>query len=232
VGNGTNAATLELRGGQHVFSSNVVIAGPSRLMGHGTIIGTLTVGTNGILAPGESIGTLALSNSPVWRGITLLRIGKDGSALTNDQIQVANGLTYGGSLSVSNIGPTGLTLGDRFKLFDAGAYAGSFTQLSLPSLGAGLGWTNRLLADGSIGVVATRLPRVATITLSGTNVVITGTNGTANSPYTVLTSTNVVLALSNWTSVATYQYGPSGEFSFTNAIEPQVPQRFYLLRSP
>src|SRR5262249_43807657 len=132
VGDGVQSATLELRGGTHLFSSNIVIAGKSRLVGHGTVVGTLTVQTNATLAPGESFATLVLSNSPLWRGATILKISKDGSTLTNDQIQVAGALTNGGSLSVSNVGPSALTPGDRFKLFDAGSYAGSFALLSLP----------------------------------------------------------------------------------------------------
>jgi hypothetical protein len=38
--------------------------------------------------------------------------------------------------------------------------------------------------------------------------------------------------LSNWTSIATNQFGASGEFSFTNGITPGTPQSFFRIRTP
>ena len=88
--------------------------------------------------------------------------------------------------------------------------------------------------NGSIEIigVAVAQPRFSGITQAGTNVIISGTNGTPNAFYAVLTSTNVALPLSNWVSLATNQFGPAGEFSFTNAVVPGIPHRFFRLRSP
>ena len=152
--------------------------------------------------------------------------------LTNDQIQVAGPLTYGGSLTVSNVGPAALTAGNSFQLFSAAGYGGTFAALTLPALEAGLSWTNKLLVNGSIEVIGVALPKFSTISLSGTNVVITGANGVSNAPYAVLTSTNVALPMSNWVSVATNQFDSSGNFSFTNGIAPGIPQRFFRIRTP
>jgi T5SS/PEP-CTERM-associated repeat protein len=232
VGNGMTAAKLDLRGGTHLFANNLVIVSNASLVGNGSITGTVTVQTGGTLAPGSSVGALLLNNSPNLQGATIMEIGKSGSLLTNDQIQVAGILTYGGSLTVSKIGPTVLAAGDRFQLFSAGGYSGLFAALSLPPLDTGLGWTNRLLVDGSIEVIGPPPLGFAGINLSGTNVIITGTNGGPNTTYTVLTSTNVALPLSNWVSIATYQFGPGGDFSFTNVIDPETPQRFFRIRTP
>jgi hypothetical protein len=61
-------------------------------------------------------------------------------------------VTYGGTLTVTNIGPA-LVAGDTFTLFSASSYAGSFTNLVLPTLNAGLSWsTNNLTLNGSIVV--------------------------------------------------------------------------------
>jgi len=38
----------------------------------------------------------------------------------------------------------------------------------------------------------------SSIKLSGTNVILSGTGGTPNAPYAVLTATNVTTPLSNW----------------------------------
>jgi len=156
-----------------------------------------------------------------------MEISRSGLTVTNDQLAVDGMLTYGGTLTVTNIGPTALASGNHFQLFSATAYTGSFGAISLPPLAPGLNWTNKLTVDGSIDVIGTPLPKFASITVSGTNVIITGTNGLADAPYTVVTSTNVALPLSNWVSIATNQFGPNGEFSFTNGIAPGIPRRFY-----
>ena len=44
--------------------------------------------------------------------------------------------------------------GDNFNLFSK-AGTGSFANLALPALSAGLGWTNRLAVNGSIAVIQT-----------------------------------------------------------------------------
>ncbi len=59
-----------------------------------------------------------------------------------------------------------------------------------------------------------------------------GSNGTQGNDYYVLASTNVAMPVSNWTILMTNQFGTGGSFSFTNAITPGVPRRFYLLQLP
>jgi T5SS/PEP-CTERM-associated repeat protein len=236
VGNSASAATLRLAGGTHIFFNNLDVANNASLVGNGNIVGTLTVKPGGILAPSNTpstFGTLSLSQPPVLQGATHLRIYRSESFLTNDQIQTTLTLNYSGSITVTQLPAVlvgTLTLGDRFQLFSAGAYAGSFSALTLPPLNSGLEWTNKLMVDGSIEVVAAP-PKFAGITVSGTNVILTGTNGTPNAPYAVLTATNLALPLSNWTSIATNQFGPSGNFSFTNGISFGVPQRFFRIRT-
>ena len=161
-----------------------------------------------------------------------MEISKNGATLTNDQIQVIAPLAYGGSLIVSNLGPSALAAGDRFPLFSATSYSGGFTSISLPPLAAGLAWTNKMVFDGSIEVVGFSQPKIASILVSGTNIIISGSNGPPNAFYAVLASTNVTLPLSNWVSLVTNQFDSSGNFSFTNAIVPGIPQRFYRIRTP
>jgi len=84
--------------------------------------------------------------------------------------------------------------------------------------------------DGSIEVIAG--PIFSGIMLSGTNVVMSGSNGPPNALYTVLTATNVTTPLSNWVSLDTNQFDTSGNFIFTNAISPAFPRRFFILRVP
>jgi hypothetical protein len=102
----------------------------------------------------------------------------------------------------------------------------------LPSLGAGLTWTNKLLVNGSIQVLSSAGLKFNSLTLSGTNVIFNGSGGPSNATYWVLASTNVALPLTNWTRILTNQFNASGNFAFTNAIASAVPRRFYILQLP
>jgi hypothetical protein len=231
VGDGTRPATLQLPGGTHGFTTGIVIANNATLTGYGTIAGTLAISSGGTLSPGDGIGTLVLSNTPSLGGTIMMETFKVGATKLNDQIQVTGTVIYGGSLFVTNVG-VAFAAGDNFKLFNAVAYGGSFSKLSLPPLNAGLGWTNKLLVDGSIEVIAAPQPKFSDIRISGTNLLTTGTNGLAGASYTVLTATNITIPSSNWVSIFTNQFDSSGGFSFTNAILPSEPQRYFRIRTP
>lgn len=61
----------------------------------------------------------------------------------------------------------------------------------------------------------------------GNSLVFTGTNGPPSSTYYVLGSTNVALPLSQWPSVLTNVFDESGNFTFTNNMNPNDPRKFY-----
>ena len=156
IGNGVSPATMILAGnGLHDFSLNLLVQVSSNavLTGNGTLAGGISILSGAALIPGSSVGKMIFTNAPFLQGSVLMEISKNGETLTNDQIQAITGtLTYGGTLVVTNLGPTTLATGDRFPLFSATNYAGSFSSISLPPLAAGLDWTNKLLVDGSIEV--------------------------------------------------------------------------------
>jgi hypothetical protein len=108
-----------------------------------------------------------------------MEVSRNGSDLTNDVVQVAGTLTYDGSITVTNIGPSPLLPGDPFKLFFASNFAGSFSSVTLPSLPGGLTWTNKLLVDGSIEVLGVP-PAVQTLGASVLGVTNATLNGLAN----------------------------------------------------
>ena len=82
------------------------------------------------------------------------------------------------------------------------------------------------------GFVSTAPPLIQSVTLAGADVIINGTNGFEGNDYYVLTSTNVALARTNWTSIATNSFGVGGGFTFTNTITSGVPQRFFMIQMP
>ena len=182
IGNGFSPATLHLAGnGTHDMSGTLglIITNNATLSGSGTLLVQLQVRPGATLSPGASIGKISVNTPPFLSGTTLMEIGKNGATLTNDQFQVTGTLTYGGTLTVSNLGPTALAAGDSFPLFSATTYAGAFTIINLPPLPPPLFWRNNLLVNGSLEVAA---PPAISLS-AGTHVQnfdALATNGTAN----------------------------------------------------
>jgi hypothetical protein len=75
-------------------------------------------------------------------------------------------------------------------------------------------------------------PSIAGLNLAGTNLVVNGNNGLSGRTYFVLMSPNLALPLSQWTPVATNTLNAEGNFTITatNAVNPNAPQRFYILK--
>ena len=143
-------------------SSVVTVKSGATIGGTGNIGGALTVESGATIAPGSSIGTLTLSNSPSLSGVTLLEIDRTNSPNADKLVVLSGGLTYGGTMTVTNIGnaPAG---GDVFTLFSTSSYSGSFSSTTLPSLGAGLNWYQGNLTNNGT-LVVNRSPTAGTIT--------------------------------------------------------------------
>ena len=133
------------------------------LGGTGIISGPVEIAAGGTLAPGTSIGTLAVSNTLALDAGSVSTFEINKTAGTSDKVVGLTSVTYGGTLTVVNLSGT-LAADDTFELFDAGSYGGSFTATNLPSLGTGLAWTNQLAIDGTIKVLATVNPNPTNIT--------------------------------------------------------------------
>jgi hypothetical protein len=75
---------------------------------------------------------------------------------------------------------------------------------------------------------AAGLPFITSVVKSGTDVIISGTNGTVNGTYHVLATNNVAATKTAWQSILTNNFDSNGNFSFTNAIGSS--QLFYLIQ--
>ena len=69
----------------------------------------------------------------------------------------------------------------------------------------------------------------STRTSSG-NLVFSGSDGTADGTYHVLTSTNLTTPIANWTPIATNLYYASGNFSVTNPLQYNSSAQFYVIK--
>ncbi len=208
----------------------LALSGGQTLNGFGTVQGALTATGSSTIAPGSALGlgVLTVTSNTSLGGTNVMKLDKTSG--TNDVLSVGGTLTYGGMLTVTNLSGK-LAAGDRFKLFNASAYAESFSSTNLPVLDDGLAWDASTLTNGILNVVSTLKPApyITSFTLSGTNVVFAGKNGVANGTYVLLMSTNLALTLANWTAIATNSFDSSGQFNFTNGTDPGAPQQFYLL---
>jgi autotransporter-associated beta strand protein len=205
------------------------------ISGKGAVSGVLTVDSGATVSPGDSVatGTLTFTNAPVLNGEVLMKLNKS-IVTTNDRVVIASGdtLNYNGTLTVTNTG-SALAVNDKFYLFSASTYGGAFTVTNLPTLAAGLSWdTSNLSLDGSIKVTGPSVPQFSSVVLNGTNLVISGINGPAFASYRVWNSTNLATAIASWTAIATNSFDGSGNFSFTNAVNPAKPVQFYDISVP
>ncbi len=63
-------------------------------------------------------------------------------------------------------------------------------------------------------------------------VLVSGTGGQPNAPYSVLATTNVSLPSAQWISIGTDSFNSTGAFSFTSPPAPNFPQLYYRLQTP
>ena len=148
--------------------------------------------------------------------------------LTNDLVSVPTAaLSYGGVLEVTRLGGASPAGGNSFKLFDAASYAGAFTSMSLPTLNAGLMWTNRLLLDGSIAVIPLTPPVISGVTQAGTNLVFDVTGGPPGGERGLWTSPNIAIPLDSWQYLGPIHFDWLGNATVTNGISFPPPARFF-----
>jgi len=138
--------------GSGTGSGSVTVDG-GILGGTGRITGVVMILAGGMIAPGNSIGVLTISNSLTLSGVAVMEL--NATARTNDVVRGLASVTYGGTLVLSNlsgsIGPS-----NAFKLFNANSYQGAFAALTPAIPGPGLAWnTNTLAIDGTVRVVST-----------------------------------------------------------------------------
>ncbi len=225
------SATLDVSGRP---DHTLTLAIGQTLQGSGIVNGSLTVGGGATVSPSDAntIGTLTVTNVVTLGGTTYMELNKTGG--TQDQITTTASINYGGTLNVTNLAGS-LGANDSFKLFNAGSYNGSFASIVPATPGAGLAWdTSSLNSSGTLKITTSTgtRPTIRNITLSGGNVILSGTNNVgAGGTYHVLTSTNVAASLGGWQVLTNGTFDSSGNFSITNAVGGK-PQQYYILQVP
>jgi autotransporter-associated beta strand protein len=126
------------------------------LRGSGFISGPAIVESNGVISPGDPIGTLTVAGLTLSsNSVTALEINS--SLGTSDRLRVAGSIIYRGNLVVTNLSGE-LRAGDRFKVFDGQSYHGTFEHVQLPPLSPELVWNPQALTNGILSVEIRKQP--------------------------------------------------------------------------
>jgi hypothetical protein len=71
---------------------------------------------------------------------------------------------------------------------------------------------------------------ISNFTIGGNGLVFSGGTATPNATFYLLSSTNLNLPATNWPVILTNSFDNNGNFHFTNAMDSNVSQKFYILR--
>jgi autotransporter-associated beta strand protein len=243
-GLGTGAVTVSaggvLDGDGIIYTSN----------GSVTISGTLAVGdaghTNGASFTFTNTAGMTVNSNGAF-SVNLYSGAGAGNNTANTNaadILVAQcpvTLNSGAVLEVGN--PAGMTAwaaGDQWTIANwSSTPTNTFTTLNLPALPGNLAWTvSNLYNAGVIGIVSntagpTEPAEILSVSVSGDNLVVTGTNenGGASFHYLILSSTNLALPVSKWTILSTNGFNANGTFAFTNSISASQPSTFFTVKA-
>jgi autotransporter-associated beta strand protein len=212
----------------------LTLASGQKLFGSGTVLGKVVVAAGSTLSVGTNapaISQLTISSNLTLQGTAAMKLNPATSA--SDLVR-ASAVAYGGTLMLTNVSAAPLAAGNSFQLFSAGTYSGAFSALNPAIPAPGLRWsTGSLTANGTLSVVAIARPGIASFVFSGSNLLISATNGVAGATYNLLMSTNLALPLSQWSPVATNALVSAGNFVITasNTFGTGAAQQFYVLQA-
>jgi autotransporter-associated beta strand protein len=216
----------------------VTVANSATLGGTGTINGSTTVQFGATLSPGAAASfpaTMKVNNSVALQpgSFTRMRISK--TALTNDVVQISGGsvLQFGGILTVTNIAGV-VTVGDRFKLFSAPTYSGTFSGITPPTPGPGLRWdTNQLAMNGTLVVALGDVePQIETAAFDEAGLHCHGFGGAAGTGFSILSTADLSAPMESWTIEGAGVFDQDGRFDFTIQPASDAPQQFFTIKIP
>ena len=146
------------------------------------------------------------------------------SATDYGKISFTGGPALTGTIAVNLDNGYIPAVGNTFTVLTYGSLSGAFTGFNLPNLLPTV-WQP---VYNSTTLTLTLLPGIGELP-SGTNVVV-NINGTPGQQAILLTSTNVSQHLLNWTPVATNTFDVTTYLGFTNSINPNIPDQFFIFK--
>jgi len=200
-------------------------------------------------AAGPNAGTYViytLGSSSTGYTITNIQIaggwndnGRDSQYYTVSYSTVANPTTFTSLVAVqNNLGGYGVsdettvrgtfTAANGVLAVDAYAIKVDFTTpAGVPN---GYSGYSEISVFGSPTPAVVLPPVVSSPSVSGGNLIMTGTGGTPFAPYILITTTNLLTPLANWTTNTTGTLDVNGAFSNAIPINPSLPASFFTVK--
>lgn len=166
-----SGATLDVQGR---LDQRLTLNANQTLKGSGTVNGSLTATTGSVVNPGDGVGTLTITGNAVLSGTLLMDLNRTNTPSNSDRLVATGGITYGGTLAVTNVGPA-LQAGDFFQLFPSGVAGFSGFALQTDDLvnNVKYTWNNTIASSGRITVASV----TAAVNTTPTNIVSTVSGG-------------------------------------------------------
>jgi autotransporter-associated beta strand protein len=221
------------------YSSYVMLGGITlNASGTGTIAGSTAATIKGAASGGATV-TL---NGPMNLTYTPQTFSGDAThpALFISQIALGMLVLDSNAFTVNNAGASPLAAGtySLIQVAPGGTISSGTPTVTVTGRGLAPGATAAIaVSGGSVNLVVTGgasvppTPAMNSVTLVGTDLIFSGTNGLASGTYYVLSTTNVALPRSEWTRIATNSFSPAGAFSVTNPVGAGPRQFFNILQT-
>ncbi|HUA67033.1 MAG TPA: hypothetical protein VMA13_00680, partial [Candidatus Saccharimonadales bacterium] len=209
-------------------------------IGTGTAGGTLSVSSSMMTLLGGTIGTPSAPHTTLNLDGATLQLNADGNNAVGDTnvaviaattvntnapttINIASAANVS---SVTNIPLISYTGTDPYGDLILGTYPAGYTATLVDDTGN----SSIDLSIASSVLPPPPTPRITSVSLRGTTLNISATNGAYGGQYILLGTTNVAMALTNWTPLLTNNFDGSGNLNLsTNIINPAVPHEFFIL---
>jgi len=174
-----SVGTLRINGNQSAATGALSVASGATLGGSGTIGGAVSILGGGIVAPGNSPGTLTILDAFALAGTSVLNFELSGTNNSvgggvNDLITGITNLTLDGVLNVTAIDAfTSVAPGTSWRLFN---YTGSFTDNgltlgSMPTLADGYSFEFDTATVGQVNLVVVPEPSAVALAMIGLGLV-------------------------------------------------------------
>ena len=244
VSNGTvvvNSLGLGLVGGGaitntsgtlNLTSNATLVVSNGITIGTGTVGGTLSVSSSMVKVLNGTIGTPVAPLTTLNLDGATVQLKVNGTA--SAAVIVATNVTTGATSTINIATAINVSGTVQVPLI---SYVGTdpFGSLLLGTLPAG--YTGSLVdntgnssVDLSITSSVKPTPHFTGISISGTTLNISATNGANGGQYVLLGTTNLAKPLNQWTPILTNNFDGSGHLNLsTNVINPSVPQEFYII---
>lgn len=92
----------------------------------------------------------------------------------------------------------------------------------------GTSWADVTPTSGVVSPMS-HAPYITQALMTDDGLVLSGTNGSANAAYVIMSATNVTLPQWQWTPIASNSFDADGNFKWTNAVSLGVDRKFYQL---